>query len=237
MIYLTGATNDAIEPALIARGFGIMCQPGNSYHLRAHRYPFTGYDNGCFGGRWEEDSWVDWLSAMPIEHCLFAVAPDVYPDAAESLRRGLEWAPFVRELGLPAAVVAQDGAEKLTWTWEDIDCLFVGGERRFPGRLEWKESEAAAELVKQARNAGKWVHMGRVNTPRRLWRAWRMGVLSADGTLVKYLRRKRAGESDEQRDVRFLRQLDTFAKALGHCPLPLDRWETPSVLLHRQAQS
>lgn len=237
VIYLTGATNDAIEPTLIARGFGLMCQPGNSYRLRADRYPFTGYDNGCFAGKWAEDAWIDALGAFPRERCLFAVSPDVYPDAAESLRRGLSFAPVVRELGFPVAVVAQDGAERLTWPWDEIDCLFIGGKRRTPGRLEWKESEGAAQLAKQARNAGKWVHMGRVNTPRRLWRAWRMGVLSVDGTLVKYLRRKRAGETDEQRDRRFLRQLDTFAKALDHPPLPIDRWESPALPVHREGSN
>ena len=53
-------------------------------------------------------------------------------------------------------------------------------------RLEWKESKAAAALSRAARSAGKWVHMGRVNSLRRFERARYMGCHSADGTYIKY---------------------------------------------------
>lgn len=235
MIYLSGSTNNAIEPFLIDHGIGLMCQPGNGYSARVLQYRYWAVDIVGMNGTVTPDMGVDWLAQlMPADSCLFATSPDAYPDAVESQRRGLEYAPLIRELGFPVAIVAQDGAERLSWPWEDFDCLFIGGEQRWPGRSEWKESETAAHLVKRARNAGKWVHMGRVNTPRRLGRAWRMGVLSADGTLIKYLRRLRAGETPDQRDQRFLREIHTFARALDHPPLPLERWETPSHPEHRK---
>lgn len=238
MIYLSGSTNDAIEPFLIDRGIGLMCQPGNGYSARVLRYPYWGADIVGMTGAVTPDMGLDWLAELvPSESCLLIVSPDAYPDAVESQRRGLEFAPLIRELGFPVAVVAQDGAERLRWPWDEFDCLFIGGERRTPGRSEWKESDAAAQLVTRARNAGKWVHMGRVNTPRRLRLAWRMGCQSADGTLVKHLRRRRDGETPEQRDRRFTRDFSTFARALDHPPLPLVRWETPSHPAHRRVVS
>ena len=237
VIYLTGATNDAVEPLLIAAGVGLMCQPGNGYHRRIGRYPVWAADNGAFAGNWIEDVHMDWLGALPDRpRCLFAVAPDVYPDASASLERGLSFAPAIRSMGFPVAVVAQDGAEQLDWThaWDEMDCLFIGGKQRTPGWSEWKESEAAAGLVRQARRRGKWVHMGRVNSPRRLWRAWQMGCQSADGTLIKHLRRQRRCETPQERDRRFRRDLTVFIQALGHAPLPLEQWETPSAPLHRE---
>lgn len=163
-MYLTGVTNDRDEPTLIAHGVGLMVQPGNSYHLRVGRFPFYAADNGCFADKWVEDAHLAWLDRLTRDRCLFAVSPDVYPDAAESLARGLSYAPLLREMGFPVAVVAQDGAEALTWPWDELDVLFIGGARTPNPRHEWKLSAAAADLAGRARAAGKWVHMGRVNS-------------------------------------------------------------------------
>jgi hypothetical protein len=163
-----------------------------------------------------------WLEKLP-RTALFAVSPDVYPDAAESLRRGLEYAPILREMGFPVAIVAQTHAEKLDWPWDEFDCLFIGGEKVTPAHMEWKESDEAKGLAAQARNAGKWVHMGRVNTLRRLQRARQMGCHSVDGTYIKF-----------GPDVNTVR-LDKFMRILVNTPpLPFDRWETPSHPNHRR---
>jgi hypothetical protein len=186
MIYLSGVTNDTIEAALLAHGVGLICQPGNGYGARVDRYRHWAADNGCFRAQWDELTWLRWLEKLPRERCLFAVAPDVYPDAAATLRRSLEFAPLIRELGFPVALVAQDGAENLAIPWPEIDCLFIGGERLPDPRREWKVGEAARGLAREARRQGKWVHMGRVNGLYRLERAREMGCHSADGTIVKY---------------------------------------------------
>ncbi|MES1975701.1 MAG: hypothetical protein V4472_24860 [Pseudomonadota bacterium] len=231
MIYLTGATNDQDEPRLIAGGVGLMVVRGNSYHLRIGRYPFWAADIGMAAS--DADPYLAWLDHLSTrDRCLFAVSPDAYPDAIESQRRGLEFAPLIREMGYPAAVVAQDGAERLAWPWEDMDCLFVGGERR--SRCEWKVSPAAERLVRAARNAGKWVHMGRVNSLRRLERARSMGVNSVDGTFVKYWRRKRAGEDSHNRGGAELARWTAVLDAERTLPGFTD-FETPSLPVHREA--
>jgi hypothetical protein len=236
VIYLSGVTSDRDEPALIAHGIGLMCQPGNSYYLRADRYPFTAYDNGCFAGKWVEDEHFAKLEAFPRDRCLFAVSPDVYPDALASLERGLQYAPLIREMGFPVAIVAQDDAERLSWPWDAFDVLFIGGEMRKPAYLEWKMSAGAEELVKEARRHGKWVHMGRVSSLKRMKRARQMGCNSADGTFIKYRRRRRAGEDDTARDARGAAELAEWVAWLDR-NRPLFEHETPSLPVHKVAAS
>jgi hypothetical protein len=217
MIYLTGSTNDTIQARLIEVGIGLMCQPGNGYHHRIPAFPAWAADNGCFAGKWEFEKHFDWLDRLP-RTALFAVSPDVYPSAEESLRLGLEYAPLIREMGFKVAVVAQTGAEKLIWPWAELDCLFVGGERTENPKHEWKTSEAAAGLCKTARNHGKAVHMGRVNSYKRLERARAMGCTSADGNFLS-----KGPNINTTRLTHFLRLLDATQ------PLPLDRFESVHV--------
>jgi hypothetical protein len=223
VIYLSGVTNDTIEQRLIETGIGLMTSQLIAYSVeRVSRFPFVGYDNGCFRSTWIEDDWINWLSKQPRERSLFAVSPDVYPDAAESLRRGLEYAPIIRDMGFPVAVVAQTDAEQLEWPWDEVDCLFVGGERTADPRAEWKESEAAAGLVRRARNAGKWVHMGRVNDEYRYARAELMGCQSVDGTMLAF-----GPDANIGRLTRMVRRRH------NRPPLPFERWESPSHPTHK----
>lgn len=236
MMYLTGATNDLLEPAIIGAGIGLMIQPGNSYHLRTDRYAFHAIDIGM---KWSEaDPYLAWLDQRDRERCLFAVSPDAYPDAVESQRRGLEFAPLIRDLGFPVAVVAQDGAERLHWPWDELDVLFVGGERQANPNNEWKISGAAERLVHAARKAGKWVHMGRVNSGKgvgsRLERAAQMGCNSADGTYLKYTLRKRAGEDKNARYDRGVPDIIRWLTFLDNNPR-LYGFETPSLPVHKSA--
>lgn len=239
MIYLSGATNDRDEPALIEDGIGLMIQRGNSYHLRCQRYPWHAIDIGMAAS--DADPYLDYLAQRSTERCLFAVSPDAYPDAVESQRRGLEYAPIIRDLGFPVAVVAQDGAENLSWPWDEFDCLFIGGKRTPNPHDEWKTSAAAERLVHAARNAGKWVHMGRVNSGdgvgSRMERARAMGCLSADGTFAKYRRRQRATDRPGDRDKRGASEIGRWLMWLDTNPtLPgFTTSEAPSHPTHRAA--
>lgn len=93
---------------------------------------------------------------------LWAVCPDAVGDAAETLRLWRWYHHQLRALGLPAAFVAQDGAEALPIPWAKLTCLFLGGS------TVYKESEAARQLLCQAKRHGKLIHVGRVNSERRL---------------------------------------------------------------------
>ena len=200
-----------------------MVQRGNSYHLRIQRYPFWAADIGMAAS--DADPYLAYLEALPTrERCLFAVSPDAY----------LEFAGLIRDLGFAAAIVAQDHAERLVWPWDEFDCLFIGGERKADAKAEWKLSAGAQRLCREARSRGKWVHMGRVNTFRRMQRAREMGCCSADGTYVKYARRLREREAGDFRESRGAVDLAAWRKWLADNPILWD-FEAPALPVHREA--
>ncbi|MGW2550061.1 hypothetical protein [Streptomyces sp. NPDC001635] len=140
-------------------------------------------DNGRFGKGWPGyDRWWKFLEdhADRAADCLFAVAPDVPMDAAATLAESAPWLPKIRALGYPAAFAAQDGAEDLELPWDDIDVLFLAGS------TEWKLGPAARALTREAKLRGKRVHMGRVNSLKRLRYAASIGCDTADGTHVAF---------------------------------------------------
>lgn len=142
-------------------------------------------DNGCFGkGDYPGDvTWLRWLARKAetiADTCRFVVAPDVVCDAAATEARSLPLMPKVRALGLPVAFVAQNGLEKRRVPWDEFDCLFIGGD------TDWKLGVAARRLAGEAKDRGKWVHMGRVNSLQRLRTAAGMGCDSVDGTYTAF---------------------------------------------------
>jgi hypothetical protein len=89
---------------------------------------------------------------------------------------------MLRERGLVAAVVLQEGIETTSRIdWEAFDAVFVGGISD-----AWKESQAVERLCCEARRRGKWRHMGKVNSLRRLRIAVDFGCQSVDGTYLKF---------------------------------------------------
>ena len=176
--YLSGAIR--AELAGDAR-FGYLVTP--NMHNRPSGAPW-GADTGCFtkaGVRsFSVDKYLGWLKTWSPRECLFATAPDVLGDAGATMTRSLPVLPAIRAAGFKAALVGQDGLEDLTVPWGEFDALFLGGS------TEWKLSLAAAELASQARARGLWVHMGRVNSYRRLAYAASIGCDSADGTFLAY---------------------------------------------------
>lgn len=131
-------------------------------------------DNDAFSG-FHEDRYRAMLDACEgVPGCLFVTCPDVVADADATFTLYLKWAGALLRRKLPLGYVAQDGAGVIPW--DGISALFVGGS------TEYKLSEDAALLVKEAKERGKWVHMGRVNTWRRIEYAKSIGCDSADGS-------------------------------------------------------
>jgi hypothetical protein len=140
-------------------------------------------DNGVFGkGFPGEPAWFGWLASLRYDPalCEFAVAPDVVADAAATLARSAWWLPRIRQIGYPAALAAQDGLETLPVPWDGFDVLFIGGS------TEWKLGRHAQALAAEAKALGKRVHMGRVNSLRRMVGASLTDCDSADGTYVSF---------------------------------------------------
>jgi hypothetical protein len=132
-------------------------------------------DNGAFSG-FNETAFLKMLDRLEPwrETCLFVACPDVVGDSTATLDQFQEWAP--RLTPWPLALVAQDGLTTDAVPWWRIDALFIGGT------TEFKLSPEAAILVREANIRERWVHMGRVNTIRRMVYANSIGVDSIDGT-------------------------------------------------------
>lgn len=109
--------------------------------------------------------------------CLFAVCPDIVGNAKRTLEIFHHQDHWLRDLW-PPALVAQNGMEDLEIPWHDLQCLFIGGVD------PWEDSDAVADLVREAKLRGKWVHVGRVNTPERFEHFLRLGADSCDGSGV-----------------------------------------------------
>lgn len=182
MRYFANPSSSLICDTMSAGGLGMIATP-------RQRNPIPPYatwcaDNGCFGKFYPgDDRWFQWLKSFTEEErrrCVFAVAPDVVADAEQTLERSTPWLQLIQALGYRAAFVAQDGQESLPVPWHQFDVLFIGGS------TEWKLGEHIRRLVIEAKSRGKYVHMGRVNSRRRLLYALSIGCDSVDGTYLTF---------------------------------------------------
>lgn len=182
MLYLGTSPSDAgVRHALDHHTIGLMCQPGSNR-------PETGWtwaaDNGCFSDSWDEWRWWRWLldDHRPRTGCLFAVCPDVVGDPYATLRLFERYNRLILGAGYPVAFVLQDGAEldvDLIPPFSSFDCLFIGGS------TQMKMSEATFDVAQWAREHGKWIHVGRVNSWQR-FKAWAPFAHSCDGTMLAH---------------------------------------------------
>lgn len=195
MLYFATPSGPRVREAMAAGLLGCIVTPrSRDQHVEGAVWCA---DNGCFGRDYPgDDKWFAWLvsRAGQAGGCAFAVAPDVVGDAEATLARSAPWLPRIRALGYPAALVAQDGLEALPVPWEEFDVLFIGGS------TGWKLGPAAAALAAEARRRGKPVHLGRVNSLRRLRIARAMGCDSCDGTYIAF-----APDRNLDRMLRFIR--------------------------------
>ena len=138
-------------------------------------------DNGCFSKKWDNKTWAAWLqSKQNPQTALFAVVPDTVCDPLETIQKWETHHQFVKNLGYKTAFVLQDGATNNMIPWQQLDCLFIGGSTKY------KLSENARQFVQKAKQLGKWVHMGRVNSQKRIELAVNWGCDSADGTYIAF---------------------------------------------------
>lgn len=194
-------------PPRDGHGLGYISRPGSNPPPDAGWFAL---DNGCVmagpdhtpidNPRWSEARWTAMLErhAGQAHRCLFVVLPDVVCDHRATLDRSLPYVSYVRDLGYPTAPAAQNGAESdPALPWHLIDAVFLAGDD------SWKLGGHAHRIAVAARQRGRWVHMGRVNSLKRIRRAAVMGCDSADGTFLKH--------GPDVNLVRLLRWLDHLA--------------------------
>ncbi|MGH2359739.1 MAG: hypothetical protein ACRDGM_04245 [bacterium] len=137
-----------------------------------------GVDNDCFAG-FNERRFMDllkWAGENVWRRVKFVTAPDVVADAARTLAQFDRWQRIIRDHDLPVAFALQDGIEEQAIPWGACDAIFVGGS------TEFKLSQQADELIRESARRGKWIHVGRVSTRRRITHFRHLPVDSIDGT-------------------------------------------------------
>jgi hypothetical protein len=175
MLLVSGATA-TIRDHTDDPNMGHLLTPGNGNtdSVWSTGLPVAG-DNECFN-KLNKPAFVAMLKAMRARGVLWVACPDVVGDARATLLRFRLWEPVLRYYDLPVAFVAQDGQEDLPVPWDRIRCLFIGGS------TDWKMGNFAARLICEAKDRGKWVHVGRVNTQCRELPFSALDVDSTDGS-------------------------------------------------------
>jgi hypothetical protein len=164
---------------------GRLVQPRHYPSIRetASRGIVWAADNDAFNGFDEKAAaafgrMLEALAGIP--GCRFVSCPDVVGEAALTDLLFEEWAPRIARFGLPVAYVVQEAGveyEPRGVPWDAIQALFIGcalDREKLGARVR--------DLVVEAKERGKWVHMGRVNTSRRVAYAREIGCDSVDGT-------------------------------------------------------
>lgn len=205
MIYYANPTGELVQDAIAAGRLGCITTPEQGNVTFPHEWDVIA-DNGCFSDRWEHHAWLRWL--LDRERTIrFAVAPDVFdptgrPTHAETLERWRTYGPLIERHGFVPAFVCQVGSTPQNVP--DAPVLFLGGT------TEWKEGRPAELLAEWANERGVWVHMGRVNTLRRLRIAKAFGCHSVDGTTISKGSRRNLPQM-----LRFLREIETQGRLDG----------------------
>lgn len=124
-------------------------------------------DNGAFTG-FDPDAFLNLLEkAKKVHPPMWVAVPDVVGDAEATMRMWHEWH---QRVDFPLAFVAQDGMEPQDVPREAI-CCFIGGTTK------WK-----LESARRFKGVCRLLHIGRVNTEKRLRWAREIGADSIDGT-------------------------------------------------------
>lgn len=180
-MFLTGVVSPEVrEAAVTCAHLGMLNTPATRY--ARHDWRVWAADNAAFNANTYpgDEAWIAWLTRTDPQGCLFATLPDVVGDWDATLARSLPWIDTVKALGYPAAIVLQNGCTSETVPWDQIDAVFIGGDDTF------KLGPDVRDLVTEAKRRGLHVHMGRVNSEKRLRYAQHIGCDSADGTVLAF---------------------------------------------------
>lgn len=174
-------TSSANKAALQAAGWRFMISPDT---IRKNIYdPATPHaiDNGAWGAfvrgqPWNEERFLKLVDALGSTSD-FVVIPDVVEQRQATLDAADRW--IERLHGLPLYLVLQDGMTEadVSGLAERVSGLFLGGS------TEWKLSTMPA-WGSFCHRIGRFLHVGRVNSKRRIIACRDAGAHSFDGSGV-----------------------------------------------------
>ena len=128
-------------------------------------------DNGAYSydsfGEWKQNIGPSWLAmveatrSIPGERCHFVNMVDRPGDWHITLALFRKYKSLI-PMKSKRMITLQDGANIMSVPWNEIGGVFVGGSTK------WKQSSQARKITRYARDNDYWVHVGRVNTWRRM---------------------------------------------------------------------
>ena len=127
-------------------------------------------DNSAFSN-WDETKF--WRMVETVRCPKWVAVPDVVGDCRKTNEL---FELYKMRIPHPLAYVLQDNVSISEVPWGEISCIFIGGTDDF------KLSEQSRLLVEYAKSRQLWVHMGRVNSYRRIRVAIDWGCDSVDGS-------------------------------------------------------
>jgi hypothetical protein len=165
--------------ALRACGWGLMVSAAGA--LRTEGFQTYALDNGAWtayrhGRAFDEPAFLAAVEALGAR-AQFIVVPDVVCGGIPSLRFSEGWLPRLEGVGRRRLLAVQNGMEPA-----DVRPLLSGGVGIFVGGdTAWKERTLPiwGDL---AREIGCYLHVGRVNTARRIRLCQLAGAASFDGS-------------------------------------------------------
>ena len=158
-------------------GLGHLYSPGGARGPFEH-LPYA-LDNGAYGAMKNErpfdegafEDHVEWALGKELAPLWLAV-PDVVGDKDATVTEWRRRAPALRErCGWDLALCVQDGMTPDILDELQPDVVFIGGS------TDWKWGSLASWCAAHPR-----IHVGRCNSPRRLYECADLGVESCDGT-------------------------------------------------------
>lgn len=177
--YATSTRTRRNVAALAAANWRLLLSPDARTLHDGFRYAL---DNGAWGAHQSGRQWdADAFRALVHRYGADAdwvVVPDVVGDSLASLQRTREWLPFCLEHCPRVLIALQDGM-----TPRMVHPLPVTGRIGFfvGGTTPWKLASLPM-WAQLARALDVWLHVGRVNTMRRIRLCQMAGVTSFDGT-------------------------------------------------------
>lgn len=194
-------TSAANKAALQAAGWRFMISPDT---IRKNIYdPSTPHaiDNGAWGAHvrgqpWDEDAFLKLVDALG-QTSDFVALPDVVEQRDATLEIADRWIERLR--GLVLYVVLQDGMSEpdIAPFLPRVDGLFLGGS------TEWK-LETMGAWGAFAHRHGKRLHVGRVNSRKRILACRDAGAHSFDGSGVSRFARVKLPIFDAEIQQRWL---------------------------------
>lgn len=130
-------------------------------------------DNGAFAGLDEKKFMKIVNNYKNNKKEIFIAVPDIVGDHKATLKMFYNWRNILNDYNL--GFVAQDGMTKNDIP-KEAQAIFIGGS------TEFKLGKIAYEIIQTAKEKGLWVHMGRVNSLKRIKYAYESKVDSIDGT-------------------------------------------------------